>query len=268
MEDFGYLKEEKAGFPLLLKKVFLLSATLFSIACFIYITIHAYKFVYGDDNQTGEIETIKSPEEPIKVVEGEGEIKENDNNKKSDDSIYDDIFGNKKESLAQAIPKIHLAPEPPKKVDPFIIHEGSLANINNVKSTENKNPNQKIVVYADKKDENPSYDLLTKNKIEEKKEVKTQEIRKKTASKNLIKVQIAALTSKGAADEYWKKLNNIDPNLFSELKLFTEKIDLGKRGIFYRVQIGNFSTQTEADEFCNNYISRTKKSRADCILVE
>lgn len=264
MEDFGYLKEEKAGFPLLLKKVFLLSATLFSISCFIYITIHAYKFVYGDDNQTGEIETIKSPEEPIKVVEEE--VKEN-NSKKSDDSIYDDIFGNKKESLAQAIPKIHLAPEPPKKVDPVIIHEGSLANINDVKSTENKNSNQKIVVYADKKDENPSYDLLTKNKIAEQKEVKTQEIRKK-ASKHSIKVQIAAFTSKAAADEYWKKLNNIDSNLFSELKLFTEKIDLGKRGIFYRVQIGNFSTQTEADEFCNNYISRTKKSRADCILVE
>lgn len=265
MEDFGYLREEKGHFPLLLKKVFLLSATLFSIACFIYITIHAYNFVYGDNNQKGEVETIKSPEGPIKVTEEE--VVENINERR-DDSIYDDIFGNKKESLAHAIPKIHLAPEPPKKVDPIIIHEGSSLSINDskeeIKSEDLKKASQKIVVYAEKKDENASYDLLTKGKAE----VKTQEVRKKPAGKNSIKVQIAALTSKEAADEYWKKLNRANSDLFSGLKLFTETVDLGKRGIFYRVQIGSFATQIDAEEFCNNYISRAKKSRADCILVE
>jgi hypothetical protein len=45
-------------------------------------------------------------------------------------------------------------------------------------------------------------------------------------------------------------------------------VSLGKRGIFYRLQIGEFFNQIEAEEFCGKYVAQTKKSRADCIVVE
>ena len=91
MEDFGYLKEEKSKFSELLKRFFLIGATLFSIACFIYVTISAYNFVYNDQNNN--VETIKSPEGEIKVTEEA--LVNVDAEKEKTNSIYDDIFGSR-----------------------------------------------------------------------------------------------------------------------------------------------------------------------------
>lgn len=265
MEDFGYVREEKSSFFELLRKVFLVAATLFSITCFIYVTITAYDFVYNDQN--GEIETIKSPENKIKVTQ-ENRI-ETDLAHEGASSIYDDIFGNHKESLAKDMPKIHLAPEPafpPKKEIVMVVESDEEDNKKNEEANKptTYTTNNKIVVYTNqKKEEQGTKDLLTKGTVE----LQHHEA-KKTSNRGLIKVQIAALTSKNSVDEYWKKLNHLNPRLFSGLKLFTQTVDLGKRGIFYRVQIGNFANQIEAEDFCNSYVSQTQKSKADCIMVE
>jgi hypothetical protein len=76
------------------------------------------------------------------------------------------------------------------------------------------------------------------------------------------------MTSKSAADEQWTRLSRRYSNLFSGLKPFTEAVNLGKKGIFYRLQIGNFYNQIEAEEFCSRYVAQAGKTKADCIVVE
>ena len=100
MEDFGYIKdEEQSKFSGTVKKAFMLGATLFSIACFIYVTINAYYFVYQDEG--GEIETIKSPEGAIKVTEDLQQQASSDGSVQIDRTIYEDIFGNKNKAQKQ-----------------------------------------------------------------------------------------------------------------------------------------------------------------------
>lgn len=274
MEDFGYQKDgENRQFPDLVKRAFLVGATLFSIACFVYITINAYYFVYQDKN--ADIETIKSPEGPIKVFEEEQNAQ--DDSMQIDRSIYEDIFGNKKHAQKQVNPTIRNAPEPalpPKQVemDRRLIKETE-PMVDEVKEV--KKPTtaqeQKLIVYSDQaKKEKPSQDLLTNTKGE--RAVAQQPVKPVTPpafeKKRAVRVQVAAMTSSNAADEQWNKLNRLYPSLFSGLRSYTEEVNLGKRGIFFRLQIGNFYNQIDAEEFCNRYVAQTKKSKADCIVVE
>lgn len=289
MEDFGYKKDDAGGkFSDLTKKIFLVGATLFSIAFFGYVTLNAYYFVYQDKDS--DIEIIKAEEGPIKVLE-ENNIESKDA-LQIDRSIYEDIFGNKKESLKQGNPKIHSAPEPvlpPKSAEldrrliksRDVMLQESVPDIDSnpeIKKAEAKKPEaraqekQKIIIYSENnkaaegsKAPAPTQDLLTKTDGE------TRTIKTKPAAKSekrAVHVQVAAMTSKSAAQEQWEKLNRLYPSLFSGLKSFTEEVNLGKRGVFYRLQIGNFYNQIEAEEFCNRYVAQTQKSKADCIVVE
>jgi hypothetical protein len=268
MEDFGYQKDSsKTEFPSIVRRVFLVGATLFSITCFVYVTINAYYFVYQDSN--GEIETIKSPEGPIKVFEEEQTANSSNGGVQIDRSIYEDIFGNKKESLQQANPKVRNAPEPALPPKPIQAKESApIVNISPAtKPANNIQQEQKIVVYSNQEKKEPeSKDLLTKIDGEKRAATPT-----KTASpdkKRAVRVQVAAMASKAAAKENWDKLTQLYPSLFSGLKSFTEEVNLGKRGIFYRLQIGDFYNQIEAEEFCGKYVAQARKSRADCIVVE
>ncbi len=298
MEDFGYQKDDsQSHFPDFLKRGFLVGATLLSIACFIYVTINAYYFVYQD--KEGDIEVIKSPEGPIKVLEEEKIAESGTDSMQIDRSIYEDIFGTKggrKEVANAKIQKIIEPAIPPKPAEPDrrLITESlpktgveneakNLGNskINpqiNSKTAAAKSADQKIIVFSEtqKKEnsekeiqkEKPAQDLLTKTngKAKEEKPVVAKPAAK--SEKRAVRVQVAAMTSKAAADEAWGKLNHLYPDLFSGLKPFTQDVNLGKRGIFYRLQIGNFYNQVEAEEFCNRYVTQTKKSHADCIVVE
>lgn len=267
MDDFGYQKDDKpSNFSDLTKRIFLASATLFSIACFIYITINAYYFVYQD--KSGNIEVIKSPEGPIKVTE-EQNSEEDQEGMKVDHSIYDDIFGSKKGVTEQIKPRIMKNPQPAiapkaKEIDRRLIKDDEEKKESTTRNSAKNN--EKIVIFSEKKNEKPTKDLLTKEIGSEKKIAEPITVKK--SEKRAVRVQVAAMSSEDAAQENWNKLNRLYSDLFSGLKPFIEKVDLGKRGTFYRLQIGNFYNQIEAEEFCNKYVVQGQKSRADCIIVE
>ncbi len=278
MEDFGYVKDEnKRNFSQTMRKVALSCATLFSISCFIYVTISAYYYFYEEEN--GEVETIKSPEMPIKVIEAD-QVAVRDEGPKINDSIYEDIFGNKKESLEKVAPKIRLSPQP--ALPPVDSESTPAFNESEVAIDKNKNENpkaektvtnkqQKIIVYNDKPDQS-SQDLLSKNNsaktADTKKTFSDQKLDKaKNDKRHYVRVQLAAMTSKKAAEDYWKKVSS-NSRLFSGLKSVTEEVDLGKKGTFYRLQVGNFSDQVDAEDFCKKYTLQLNKSKADCIVVE
>ena len=242
MEDFGYSKQKEENYTSsLIRRAFLIGATLFSIACFIYITISAYYFFSQDANN---IETIHAQSTPIKIVEN-SEITPSDEAIQIDNSIYEDIFGTRKQSTPIIIKAVQPAIAPKEEIEKFV--EKDLK-----KTTEP----QKIIVYTDTK---PQAEQVSLNEKPQKPTRKSQ---------RTVKVQIAALTSKKSANEYFKTLQNQYPSLFDELESFVQEVDLGKRGIFYRVQIGNFFDQLKAEKFCKAYITKTHKSKADCIVVE
>jgi hypothetical protein len=256
MEDFGYSRGNKEPDNLLVtKKFFLIAASLFSIACFIYITINAYYFIYQDNN--ANVETVKSPEEPIKITEEEKTVAEGGETE-IDRSVYDDIFGNKKESLKNSTPKIRASVEP---AIPPKVKELPKEDLNEPAANEAVKNEVKENKTAEVKKSKKPIDI---NETTPKKVVK-----KKTATKKRsIKVQLAAMTSAKLAEDYWVKLNESHSRLFSSLDPYIEEVELGKRGTFYRLQVGVFFNQIEAEEFCNKYVAKAHKTRADCIIVE
>jgi len=274
MEDFGYQKDKNenknSSFN---RQIFLGIATIISISLFVYITITAYHFVYQDDSN---IELIKGPNYAIRVNNEEG-----DNNSKIDRSIYEDIFGNKKNQKEENV-KIINTPEtllPPKKdlntnkiedtkIDDKNTKVNDLANkdlVNNsdVNQLNNNQQNQKQILISNAElNENPKLNEELENKNSQ--AINNQPIVKK----KFIRVQIAAMSSQEQAQQQWKKLLRSYPDLFVNLRSAIQKVDLGKRGIFYRLQIGEFFNQIEAENFCQKYISQTQRTRADCIVVE
>ena len=275
MQDFGYQKDdEQKKFSGSVKKTLLIVATLFSITCFVYITINAYYFVYKDGAEN--VETIKSPEGPIKISEDQQVV--NQDGMQIDRTIYEDIFGHKKSDAKMKEVKIRNSPEPAMPPKQGINTEDlpTITNVDtaplsqrNVEQEKVKrsasNVEEKMIVYSSGSDpKGVSKDLLTKQDGER----KIAELPIIKNKKRAVRVQLAAMASQTAAKEYWKNLNHLHGGLFSGLKSFTEEVNLGKRGLFYRLQVGNFFNQVEAEEFCSRYVLQSKKSRADCIVVE
>jgi len=263
MEDFGYSNQkDEAAANAIVKRAFLVGAALFSLACFVYVTINAYYFIYNDKNNN--IETIKAAANPLKVME---EQESEEKSMQVDNSIYEDIFGNKKHKEREI--KLRETAEtatPPKIKDVEEID----------KKPAIKKDDAKIIVYSDKIPEDNNKVLLNQKKAPIKNEDAETAPAKQASNaapsmaknKKYVRVQIAALTSKNSANDYWQSLQKLHPSLFSGLKYFIEEANLGKRGIFFRVQVGNFFDQVKAEDFCNKYISQTRKSKADCIVVE
>jgi hypothetical protein len=151
--------------------------------------------------------------------------------KNIDKTIYDNIVGNKKDDLNKKTINIIKAPRTAKPTK--------------------SNKNRASILNAEKDD---SAKIAPGNYAR---------IRKPYS-----RVQLAALKSKDSAYQYWSSLRKVHPKLFFQLKYFIQRADLGKRGIFYRLQIGDFRNQIKAEEFCIKFIAKTRKSRSDCIIVE
>lgn len=289
-EDFGYLKnEEQNRATIIAKKSLLLGSVLFSISCFIYITVNAYYFAYHD--KESDVRVIKSPVDPIKVMEESEGVGIKD----MDKTIYDNIVGNRnlaKENFNNVKVIEQVNTPSVKKHNPDLTKENLTNNINNQSPSSSKRSTSEIVV--DNSQSNKSNDQMMvynandKNNSNQKNAQKNAQenvvndasltskkdnkIAEKPPVNNSIKglsrVQVAALTSRNSAVEYWNKLGKTYPNLLSRLNYFISEVNLGKKGTFYRLQIGNFRSQVDAEEFCRKFISQSGKSKSDCIIVE
>lgn len=82
------------------------------------------------------------------------------------------------------------------------------------------------------------------------------------------RVQVAAMGSWDAANRYWLYILQKNPNFVRKYDKYITEIDLGKRGVFYRLQIGNFKTQNKAEKFCEEFIMKYNKEESDCIILD
>ena len=77
-------------------------------------------------------------------------------------------------------------------------------------------------------------------------------------------VQLAALRVKDSARPAWTQMQKAHPALLGDRELAIQKVDLGDRGIFYRVQAGFFTDRAGASELCNALKARGQ----DCLVVK
>ncbi len=230
MEDFGYKNENDENYTkALIKKALLLGLILFSIFCFLYIGVNAYN--YFQNNKV--IKTIKPKTAQIKSYPNDN-MPDKDSKIKIDSSIYEDIFGTRKKKEEVKVKKNAKPAVPPKEIK--ITH---------------RQPEKKM---AAKKNEVKTVSIVSN--------------KRNPNGRKRSRVQLAAMTSKESALRFLKITKSKYPQIFSGLDGYIQEVDLGKRGIFFRVQIGDFYDQIRAENFCKKYVAAAQKSRSDCIIVE
>ena len=77
-------------------------------------------------------------------------------------------------------------------------------------------------------------------------------------------VQLAALKAKDSARPAWARLQKAHPALLGDRELAIQRVDLGDRGIFFRVQAGFFVERAGARDLCNALKARGQ----DCLVVK
>ena len=231
MEDFGYKSEDEQNYTKnLFRKAVLISLIFFSIFCFLYIGVNAYNYFQNSQ----EVKTIEPEVKIIKTYPESGELQKDDSKIKIDNSIYEDIFGtrkgNKKQVKIKDIAKPVMPPESSK---------------------------------ATNKD-----DILDKKPVIKSVNVQVKAKNKIINGRKMSRVQLAAMTSKDSAMKFLMITKSKYSNIFSGLDGYIQEVDLGKRGIFFRVQVGDFYDQIRAENFCKKYIAASGKSRSDCIVID
>ncbi len=77
-------------------------------------------------------------------------------------------------------------------------------------------------------------------------------------------VQLAALKARDGTRPAWTRLQRAHPMLLGDKELTIQEIDLGARGIFYRVQAGFFPDRAGASALCR----ALKARQQDCLVVK
>lgn len=103
--------------------------------------------------------------------------------------------------------------------------------------------------------------------INEKREDAENIVSEKTNAK-FYKAQLIALKNQQQANNFIEQTKKKYGSILKNLDIFMVKIDLREKGIFYRVQVGNFNTREDALRFCSEYIKLSNKNLTNCIVVK
>ena len=77
-------------------------------------------------------------------------------------------------------------------------------------------------------------------------------------------VQIAAVKSEARANEEWSRLKSSHTELLGDMNLILRQVDLGDRGVFFRMQTGPFPSRLMAIDMCQQF----KAVDMECIVAE
>lgn len=239
------------------QKSILIAVAFLAILLFCFILYKSYKISKIKEN-INDLPVIKSDIDIIKIKKETRELKiktnsfynnlEEESEDKvviADDNISKDI-NNVDDTLSSKINNI--------------VNENIINNNNNVDIQNNIN-NKDVVVNENIKTviiNEQSKDKTTENK--ENSNLKT--------NNNYYKSQLVALKNKQQAYNFVEKTKKLFSNMLKNLDVFVVEIDLGNKGIFYRVQVGNFNNKDDATNFCKEYLKITIKNPTNCIVVK
>ncbi|MGO8914906.1 MAG: SPOR domain-containing protein [Stellaceae bacterium] len=83
------------------------------------------------------------------------------------------------------------------------------------------------------------------------------------AAGKFYRLQLAAVRSPEAAKQEWERLKRLHGDVLGNLSLSAERVDLGERGIFYRIQVGPIADAAKAEQQCGEL----KRRGVSCLLV-
>jgi cell division septation protein DedD len=78
------------------------------------------------------------------------------------------------------------------------------------------------------------------------------------------RLQLGALKSEAAAKAEWQKLQRQQPDVLGKLSLTVSRVDLGAKGVYYRIQAGPVADAGQAAQDC----AALKSRNIGCILVK
>ena len=267
MEDFGS-KFQNIENNVLFKKIIRISFNIFLVILSIIILYNIVKlFRSNENNNFEEVRLIKSEVKEIKIIL--------QNKKEQYSSIYD-IFDKDKTlkeiNTIETIQNYDNNIDRQKNENDFkndILDQYSLErkideiyddnNTNSIKIDNNTNP---IKINVNKIKENKNSDLT---KLGNKSLINN--IKNNKHLKPGVRIQIMASKDKKKIMNYWEKLKNSYPNLFSDKNYYIENAILNEEYL-YRFQLGVFEDYDKANDFCKKYISVTNKNKYDCIVIK
>ncbi len=86
----------------------------------------------------------------------------------------------------------------------------------------------------------------------------------KTADKTGWAIQLGAFSSKDLAKKAWKTESRKYPNILAGYVHDIHHIDLGNKGVFYRLRLGNFKEKSDAASFCD----KLKVKGGSCLVTK
>lgn len=256
MNDFGYIIQniEKNIYK---KNIFIIFFVIFIVSFALF-----FAFTYIKNNGNGnKIIIIKSEVSSIKKLSAEDEknLKLNiynivNNEKKEDISLFktQNIIKNEDVDAFSIIEDKRLLED---KINEIVIeNEGEISKIEKsiVKVVKEEKPSS--MVSDIKKIGNKS---LMEN-IKNNKDIKPSEF----------KVQLIALSNRDNIVKYWENIKEKYPNLLDSKNYYIEQNDKSSVASLYKLQLGSFENENDANGFCNEYIKITNKSKIDCIVVK
>jgi cell division septation protein DedD len=86
----------------------------------------------------------------------------------------------------------------------------------------------------------------------------------RVAAGKAYRLQVGAVRSADAAKQEWERLKRAHSEVLGGLTFSTQRVDLGARGIFYRIEAGPIADAAKAERDC----SELKRHGVGCILVK
>ncbi len=80
----------------------------------------------------------------------------------------------------------------------------------------------------------------------------------------VFRVQLAALRSRADAEAAWRRLKLANGDLLGALDAEILHVDLGDKGVFYRLRAGPLASAAKASALC----SRLKAHKLDCLVIK
>lgn len=225
----------------LAKRIFLLS-----LACVIIVAVwFVYHSTYKIKLTPEEIPIIKSDNQATKIKPEDpgGMVISN-----MDKTIYDSL-NNKPQTKNKEYENTISAPEEPMDTKKIVSIEPEII--------ENKSTLTAVVEHQE------DIEKIVKPLPEEKKKQFSKNINNKNKSKGY-KVQLGAFRSEDLAINQWNNLKGKYPKILGGLSYSIEKKNIKNKGIFYRLQAGNFLGESEARLLCKKLINL----KQGCFIVK
>ena len=244
--------------------IFIISILIIVLFCF--IIFRSYK-IYKIKSNVGNLPIIRSDVEIIKIKKDNRELKEIDVNSfyKTEEITESNFEKHNLDNTINNIVTTSAVEEITKNDQKPVIKEEEIQKDDFLDLVDNSNVVYDAAAqkYVQIPTETSNIKELVVNEKQEENTIKVDDVDDK-----FFKAQLVALRNQQQADNFINETKKKYSSILKNLNIFTVKIDLKEKGVFYRVQVGNFNTKEDAKKFCEEYVRLANKNLTNCIVVK